>query len=85
MEDYKFTLGYQPIPEEVARARREAQARKLAAGKGFLKHYAVKPHSHTLNRQFLHKGDNVPLYGFLEPCYIKEKGILVPRVEVFNQ
>jgi len=26
----------------------------------------------------------LPLHGFLEPCYIKEKGILMSGLEVFN-
>ena len=32
----------------------------------------------------MRKGDNFPFYGFPEPCYIKEKTLLVLGLEIFN-
>jgi len=43
-----------------------------------------RPYPLTLNGQFLREGDNFPFYGFLEPCYIKEKGFLLSGLEIFN-
>jgi len=68
----------------MTKANQEAYAQKTATRKGYPKHYTVKLYPHTLNGQFLREGDNFPFDGCPEPHYIKEKGILVSRLEVFN-
>ncbi|KAJ8422214.1 hypothetical protein Cgig2_032931 [Carnegiea gigantea] len=42
------------------------------------------PGSNLNMNDILKRGDNSPFYGFPEPRYIKEKGILVSKLEVFN-
>jgi len=74
-EDYKFRLEYCLTPEEiVVQARYEVQAQETADRRGY-------PKNHTIR---MHEGDNFPFYGFPKPCYIIEKGLLVPRQEIFN-
>jgi len=46
------------------------------------KNCTIRPYPVTLIGRFLCNGDNFPFYGFLEPCYIKEKGILVSGLEI---
>ena len=83
-EDYKFGLGYHPTPKEIVNARQEAQARKTTARRGHPKNYNVRPHPLTRNGHFLREGDNFTFYGLSEPGYIKDKGLLVLRLEIFN-
>ena len=83
-EDYKFRLGYHLTLEEVTKVRQKAQARKAIAKKGYLNHFTIRSYTNTLNGEFLREGDNFPFFNFLEPCHIKEKGILVSVLKVFN-
>lgn len=83
-EDYKFGIRYEALLEEVTKDRQEAHAWKATVRKGYPKHYIVRSYPHTCNGLFLWEGDNFPFYGFPEPRYIKNKGILVATLEVFN-
>ena len=80
---HTFGLGYKPTPEDLREKARQARDKAAARKNGQLYDQMMKPHSRSLNGQFVREGENFPFCGFAEFFTDELTGARLPGLEIF--